>query len=76
MSGYNSFVYSFLPYGSLRRSKKKTNKCGKRKRDEGAERVGWGGKGVGVGGTGKMRGKRKGETDILEKGQATQARFC
>lgn len=30
----------------------------------------------GVDGIGKMRGKREGETDILEKGQATQARFC
>lgn len=30
----------------------------------------------GVDGIGKMRGKREGETDILEKWQATQARFC
>ncbi len=34
------------------------------------------GKGVGVDGIGKMRGKREGETDILEKGQAMRARFC
>lgn len=31
----------------------------------------------GVDGTGKMRGKREGETDILETGQAMLgARFC
>ena len=40
------------------------------------KKAGWGRKGVGVDGIGKMRGKREGETDILEKGQATRARFC
>lgn len=41
-----------------------------------AKRGGYVGKGVGVDGIGKMRGKREGETDILEKGQAMRARFC
>lgn len=31
---------------------------------------------MGVDGIGKMRGKSEGETDILEKGQVTRARFC
>lgn len=30
----------------------------------------------GVDGIGKMRGKREGETDILETEQALRARFC
>lgn len=65
-------MYSLLPYGSLGWSKKK-DKCGNGER---GEEAGCGGKGVGAGGIGKMRGKREGETDILEKGQAMRARFC
>lgn len=54
---------------------KKIKKCGKRKEGEAAERRGWVEKEVGVDGIGRMRGKREGETDILEKGQAMRARF-
>lgn len=45
---------------------KKIKKCGKRKEGEAAERRGWVEKEVGVDGIGRMRGKREGETDILE----------
>lgn len=57
-------------------TREKIKKCGNRKGGEEAECGAWGGQGVGVDGIGKMRGKREGETDILEKGQAMRVRFC
>lgn len=50
---------------------------GKKKAGEEAGCGGSVGKGVGgVDGIGKRRGKREGETDILERGQAMRSRFC
>lgn len=66
IGGYNSFVYSILPYGSFWKKGKKIRKGrdrGRRRRRRG----GWEGGAAtrGADGIGKMRGKREGETDIL-----------
>lgn len=75
--GYNSFVYSILPYGPFwmeNEKRKKKKRSGKGGIGEGGGQAGRVGRQHGgADGIGKMRGKREGETDILETGRRASA---